>query len=231
MVKDYQNDTELFELMKKELFTAVVGDILDKMGYLHQFLPQKIQPLRDDMVLTGRAMTVLEADYFADVVEGSQGPLSGKPFGLMLEALDDLKPGEIYVASGGSPRYAFWGELMSTRAKILGANGALVNGFSRDIPGILDLDFPTFCTGKYAQDQGPRGKVLDYRVPLEIEGVRVMPGDLLFGDQEGVLVIPRECEEEVIAKSLEKARGEKQVAEAIRSGMSAVEAFKTFGIM
>ena len=149
----------------------------------------------------------------------------------MLEALDELKPGEVYVATGGSPRYALWGELMSTRARHLGANGALVNGFARDIPGILELDLPTFATGRYAQDQGPRGKVVDYRVPLEIAGIRIEPGTLLFGDLEGVLVIPKEAEEEVIALALEKARGEKLVGDAIREGMSAVEAFKKFGIM
>ena len=231
MAKDYQNDTELFALMKRELFTAVVGDVMDKMGFMRQFLPPEIQPLRDDMVLVGRAMPVLEADVFDENIEDAKGPLSNKPFGLMLEALDDLKPGEIYIASGASPRYALWGELMCTRAKILGATGTIVNGFARDIPGILELDFPVFATGRYAQDQGPRGKVIDYRVAIEIEGIRIEPGALLFGDLEGVLVIPREAEEEVISKSLEKARGEKLVGKAISEGMSAVEAFKKFGIM
>ena len=231
MPRDYQNDEELFALIRRELFTAVVGDVLDKMGFLHQFLPPDIRPLRDDMVLVGRAMTVLEADVFAENVDGAPGPLANKPFGLMLEALDDLCPGEIYVASGASPRYALWGELMSTRARHLGSNGALVNGFARDIGGILALEFPTFCTGKYAQDQGPRGKVIDFRVPIEIGGIRIEPGVLIFGDQEGVLVIPPEAEEETIARALEKARGERLVGKAIREGMSATEAFDKFGIM
>lgn len=231
MGKQYLDDLELYRVMKQELFTAVVGDVMDKLGFLHQFLPPEIQPLRDDMVLVGRAMPVLEADYYSESGISSPGPLGAKSFGLMLEALDDLKSGEIYVATGASPAYALWGELMSTRAKHLGANGALVNGFARDIPGILELNFPTFATGRYAQDQGPRGKVIDYRVPVEINGIRIEPGMLLFGDLEGVLVIPREAEEEIIALALEKARGEKLVAEAIQGGMSAVEAFRKFGIM
>ncbi|NNK93934.1 MAG: RraA family protein [Desulfobacterales bacterium] len=231
MPKTYSDDHELFTIIKQELFTAVVGDVMDKMGLLHQFLPPEIKPLRDDMVLIGRAMTVLEADFFSEGDESAPGPLSNKPFGLMLEALDDLKSGEVYVATGASPLYALWGELMSTRALHLGANGALVNGFARDIPGILALDFPTFATGRYAQDQGPRGKVIDYRVALEIAGIRIEPGTLLFGDLEGVIVIPKEAEEEIIARALEKARGEKLVAKAIRGGMSAVEAFEKFGIM
>src|SRR5579884_1613731 len=125
--------------MRQRLFTAVVGDVLDQLGFLHQFLPPSIRPLHDDMVVAGRAMTVLEADL-------AEGEPAAKPFGLMLEALDDLKPGEVYVASAAvSPvRYAMWGELMSTRARHLGAAGAVLNGPSRDTRGILAMGFPVF---------------------------------------------------------------------------------------
>ena len=225
----YANDDELFTLLKTKLFPAVVGDILDKMGYLHQFLPADIEPLDDEMVLAGRAMPVLEADIYD--AKGSNNPLAGKPFGLMLEALDSLKPGDIYVAAGGSLKYAMFGELMSTRAKILGANGAIVNGYIRDTKGIKALGFPTFGRGKYAQDQGPRGQVIDYNVTVKIAGIRIEPGALLFGDCEGVLVIPKAVEEEAIAKSLEKAAMENTVEDAIKGGMSTVEAFKTYGVM
>ncbi len=227
----WTEDSELFALCRNELFTAVVGDVMDKLGLLKQFLPAKIQPLREDMVTVGRAMTVLEADVFAEASPGSANPLLSKPFGLMLEALDDLKPDEIYICTGSSPSYALWGELMSTRAMKLGAAGAVVDGYSRDTTGILSLNFPTFSYGRYAQDQGPRGKVIDFRVPLEIGGVRVNPGDIVFGDIDGVCIVPREAEEEVIAKALEKARGEKLVRKAIEDGMSAREAFDRFGIM
>jgi regulator of RNase E activity RraA len=227
----WNNDEELFDLAKRELFTAVVGDVMDKLGLQRQFLSPQIQPLRQDMVLIGRAMTVLEADVFGERTEGSANPLMAKPFGLMFEALDDLKPGEIYVCTGSSPRYALWGELMSTRAMKLGAAGAVVDGYSRDTKGILALNFPTFSYGRYAQDQGPRGKVIDYRVPIETNGVRVTSGDIIFGDLDGVCVIPHSAERDVFTAALEKARGEKLVAKAIREGMSAVEAFKKFGIM
>ena len=93
------------------------------------------------------------------------------------------------------------------------------------------LGFPVFSRGLYAQDQGPRGKVVDFRVPIEIEGVRIAPGDLLFGDREGVLVIPREAEREAISRALDKATAENKVATAIRGGMGAAEAFATFGVM
>jgi regulator of RNase E activity RraA len=227
----WQNDDELFALMRGRLFTAAVGDVLDKMGYRRQFLPPRIQPLRDDMVLAGRAMPVLEADSYDWSYEAGQTEVSRKPFGLMLHALDDLKRNEIYLATGGTPRYALWGELMSTRAMHLGAAGAVVNGYSRDTKGILALGFPVFSMGRYAQDQGVRGKVVDFRVPIEIEGVRVAPGDIVFGDLDGVLVIPKEAEAEAIRLALIKAGDENAVRKAIQGGMATVEAFEKFGVM
>lgn len=226
----WENDDQLFSLMKKELYSSVIGDILDKMHYLHQFLPHRIQAMDLDMVVAGRAMPVLEADAFEEISDG-QNNVMKKNFGLMLEALDDLKKNEVYICTGSSPSYALVGELMCTRMKLLGAAGAVVNGFHRDTRGILDLDFPCFSYGRYAQDQGPRGKVIDYRVPIEIEGVRIRPGDIIFGDLDGVLVIPQEIEVEVIQRAYEKANGEKTVFNAIKGGMSAVVSFEKFGIM
>lgn len=227
-MKYWSSDEELYGTVRRDLFTAVVGDVMDTMGLLRQFLPPQIKPLRDDMVVIGRAMTVLEADVFG----GSHGTGSMfEPFGLMFRALDDLKAGEVYICAGASPRYALWGELMSTRAIKLGAAGAVLDGYHRDTRGILRLGFPAFSYGAYAQDQAPRGKVIDFRVPLEVGGVRVMPGDVVFGDLDGVCVIPRAAEEEVFRKALEKVQKENLVGQAIEDGMSAQEAFKKFGVM
>jgi regulator of RNase E activity RraA len=231
MTSPWKNDDELFALVRRELFTCVVGDVMDKLQLLHQFLPPQIHPLQQEMVTIGRAMPVLAADVFAEKVSGSANPLMEKPFGLMLEALDDLRRHEIYVNTGSSPRNALWGELMSTRAIKLGAAGAVVNGYVRDTKSILKMNFPTFCFGSYGQDSAPRHKVVDFRVPIEIGGVLVRPGDILFGDIDGVCVIPSEAAEEVFAKSLVKARGEKLVKKAIEEGSSAVAAFQKFGIM
>ncbi|MDX2138225.1 MAG: RraA family protein [Chloroflexota bacterium] len=226
----WNTDDELFALAKRELFTAVVGDVMDKLGATRQFLPQSIQPLRQDMVVIGRAMPVLVADYFSERVEG-HNTVGPKPFGLLFEALDDLKPNEIYLATGGSPNYALWGELLSTRARQLGATGAVLDGFSRDTNAILRLNFPVFSMGRYAQDQGVRGKVVDYRIPVEIGQVRIKPGDILFGDLDGVCVVPQELENEAFSGALEKVRGEHQVRTALENGMTTVEAFSKFGIM
>ena len=226
----FTDDAEMFAAIRSRLFTAVVGDILDTMGFLHQFLHPRLRPVRDDMVVLGRAMPVLEADHFGASVTG-QNPMTAKPFGLMLRALDDLKAHEVYICTGSSPRYALWGGLMSTRALHLKAAGAVLDGYCRDTSEILELNFPTFCMGSFAQDQGPRGKVVDYRVPIEIEGVAIRPGDLIYGDRDGVLVIPQEAAEEAINKALEKVSAENKVRLAIQAGMSTVEAFETFGVM
>ena len=231
MKKLWDADKELFNIAKMELFTALVGDVLDKMGFYHQFLPAVIKPLSPAMVVIGRAMPVIEADVADEVIENTKNVMMKKPFGIMFEALDDLHEDEVYICSGSSHNYALWGGLMSTRAIKLKAAGAVVNGFTRDTNEILRLNFPTFSAGTYAQDQGPRGKVIDYRVPIEWNGIRINPGDIVFGDRDGVIIVPKEIEKEAFEGAFAKARGEKLVAEALRSGESAVAAFRKFGIM
>ena len=226
-----RDDDELFAMMRARLFPAVVGDILDGMGLQKQFLSPGIRPLAPNMVVVGRAMPVLETNCFAAQEPAGQLPLSRQPFGLLFQALDDLRANEVYVATGCAPQFALWGGLMTTRAMHLKAAGAVLDGFSRDTPEVLQSGLPVFSLGGYAQDQGPRGKVVDYRVAVEINGVRIHPGDIVFGNLDGVLVIPRQAEAEAISKALEKAGTENRVRQAIEQGMSTVEAFKTFGVM
>lgn len=223
------NDDELFTLMKTELFTAVVGDVMDARGLTHQFLPPDIRPVEQGMRVAGRAMTVLEADCCGTRVHHQDKDAA---FGVMFHALDSLKKNDVYICTGSVEPYANWGELMSTRATALGAVGAVVSGYSRDTNGILKMGFPTFSKGLYGQDQGIRGRVIDYNCPIEFKNhVKVSPGDIVFGDIDGVVVVPREHEKEVIDAALEKVRGENKVKTAIEGGMSTVEAWETYGIM
>ncbi len=227
----WKTDSELFALAQRELFTCVVGDVLDKQDLLHQYLPPEIRPLSPQMILIGRAMPVLSGDAFQVRAEGSANSLSAKPFGLMLEALDDLQANEIYINTGSSPRNALWGELMSVRALRCGARGAVLNGYVRDTNKILALEYPTFCFGSYGQDSAPRYKVHDFRIPIEIGGVMVRPGDILFGDIDGVVVIPAAVERETFTMALEKFRGERTDRKELEQGMSAADAFRKHGIM
>jgi regulator of RNase E activity RraA len=212
----------LFQEMKEKLYTSVVGDILDSLGYYHQFLPQRIRPLAPFMTLAGRAMTVLMTDVY--------GPQK-KPFGLLTEALDQLEEDEIYLAAGGLGRCAYWGELLTATAKNRKAAGAVLDGWHRDTPQVLSQNWPVFSWGCYAQDSSVRTQVADYRCPLEVGEVRVMPGDILFGDVDGVLAIPQAVEEQVLERALEKAAAEKTVRKAIEEGMSSTEAFRKYGVL
>ena len=219
---EWKSDAELFALFVRELYTPVVGDILDDLGHTHQFLPQPIQPLREEMKLAGRAMPVVMAD-----VRGKQK----KPFGRLTEALDQLQPGEIYLASGGEMRCAYWGEILTATAKKRGAVGAVINGFHRDTPRVLEQDWPVFSRGRFAQDSAVRTQVVDYRCRIEVGRVTVQPGDLVFGDLDGVVIVPQKVEAEVIERALAKARGEKLVRKEIEAGLSSTAAFKKYGIL
>jgi len=218
----WKTETEMFELMKDELYSAVLGDILDNMGYYHQFLPPNIRPLREHMKLAGRAMTALYSDVF-----GAQEV----PFGKLAESLDDIKPGEIYVASGGSQNCAYWGELMTSTVKSNGGVGGLVNGYHRDTPQVLEQEFPVFSWGSWAQDSSVRTKVAAYRCRIEIGNIPIDDGDFIFGDVDGVLVIPKDHAEEVVEKALVKARGEREMRKAIEGGMTVSEAYAKFGYL
>lgn len=123
------------------------------------------------------------------------------------------------------------GEILTATARTRKAVGAVVNGWHRDTPKVLEQNWPVFSRGCYAQDSSVRTQVVNYRCPIEIGGVHVEPGDFVFGDIDGVLIIPKEHIEEVIEKALKKARGEKVVRKSIEEGMSSTEAFAKYGIL
>lgn len=215
-------DAEKFALIREQLYTPVVGDSLDALGHFHQFLPPQIHGITRQARLVGRAMPVLIADVF--------GPQS-EPFGRLTEALDQLQPDEIYVARNGERPTSGWGEVLTATAKARGAAGAVIDGYHRDTPQILEQDWPVFSRGRYAQDAEVRKVVTDYRCPIEIGQVTISPGDLIFGDCDGVLVVPRAIEDEVLERALTKSAGENRVRAAIEAGMSSTDAFREFGVL
>lgn len=219
---NYENEKQLFDVMKEKLYTPVVGDILDDRGYTHQFLPQNIRPLKDDMKIAGKVMTVLMIDVF-----GKQKV----PFGRLCECLDQINENEIYVCTGGTKRCAYWGELLTATAKSRGGVGAVIDGYHRDTPMVLEQNFPVFSTGCFAQDSSVRTQVVDYRCQIEIGQVTINDGDYLFGDIDGVVIIPKEIASEVIDEALIKASKEKGLRKAVENGMSVTEAFKKFGVL
>ena len=224
-----EQDRLFFDIIRKELYVAAVTDIMDTMGYTHQFLPPQIRPLREEMILVGRARTVQEADCCGDFVTCKNEKQS---FGAMFEALDSLTENDVYICSGSSPTYACFGGLMATRAIYCKAAGIVINGYVRDTKELISLNWPVFAHGSYAQDQGVRGRVIDYDCPIEFPNhVIVNPGDIIFGDIDGVIAIPQEREKEIIEKALEKVRAENHLKEALQAGMSTLNAFQKYGIM
>lgn len=217
-----QGDQARFDLVTRELYTPVLGDVLDAIGRFHQFLPPRVRPLLPEMIVVGRAMPVLIGDVF-----GAQK----QPFGRLTQALDSLQPGDVYLARGGRLDCAAWGEILTATAKTRGATGAVIDGYHRDTPKMLEQGFPVFSRGAYGQDSGVRSAVLDYGIPVEIDAVLVAPGDLLVGDRDGVVVIPAALEDEVLERALVKASAENTVRQAIEGGMSATEAFATYGVL
>jgi regulator of RNase E activity RraA len=215
--------------MKDQLFSAVLGDVMDTIDLRHQFLSPRIQAIDPNMVIAGRAMPVKEADIGDSVIE--EKSLKDKDFGMMFEALDSLQENDVYICTGSSPTYALWGEMMSTRAKHLNASGAVLDGYHRDSTGVLHVGLPCFSYGAYAQDQGVRGKVVDYNCPIVMNGIKISPGDIVFGDRDGVLIIPKGSEEEVIQLAYKKATTENKLKLAIENGMSTVDAYAKFGVM
>jgi regulator of RNase E activity RraA len=218
-------DAELFALIRDHLFTAVIGDVMDKAGLMHQFLPAAIRGIEPDMVVVGRAMPV-------QVENVTPGKPAEDAYGIMFRALDELQPGEVYITAGGSPDYALWGGLMATRAMRLGAAGAVFEGYHRDTREIARLKFPVFSLGAYAKDQKDRGAAVDYRCRITFSnGVSVAPGDIIGGDIDGVVAIPKDAAEDIVRDALAKVTGEEDVRRAIEAGEPTGSIFRRTGIM
>lgn len=218
---EWKNDKELFEICKKELYTGVLCDMLDTIGYSHQYLPREIQSLRPTDIMVGRAYPTIICDVYGEQKE---------PLGLLAEAIDNIKEDEIYIVTGGDRRCSYFGEIMTARIKANKGIGAVIDGYMRDTTQVLEQDFPVFSMGRDAQGSAYRNQVIAYRVPVEIGNIKINPGDLVFGDIDGVVIIPKEIEIQAITITLDKVRGEKDTREAIDKGMSAVEAMNQYGV-
>ncbi|MBL8868557.1 MAG: RraA family protein [Planctomycetaceae bacterium] len=213
--------------MRAQLYAAVVCDALDQVGLFHQSprvsLPLQTANPNSSRVLIGRCKTTLWADM---------AHVDPDPYALELRAVDSCQADEVLIAAaGGSMRSGIWGELLTTAAKNRGCIGAVVDGAIRDVTKIESMDFPVFARGRCLYDSLNRQRVIDVDVSVEIDGVRFSPGDLVVADADGVVVVPRAVEERVLELAFAKVNGENKVRDAIRKGMTAVDAYKTFGVL
>jgi regulator of RNase E activity RraA len=211
--------------LRESLYTSVLSDVLDEVGYRNQAMRPFVRPLDEASVLTGFARTGLFREVFH--VEPDENP-----YELEIALIDDLRPGDITVfGCGRSERIAPWGELLSTASMAHGAVGAVTDGFVRDIKRVREMGFPVFHGGIAPLDSRGRGKVAAIDVPIECAGVRVEPGDLVFGDADGVVVIPRKVEAEVLRKAFEKVTGEDETRDELLAGVKLGDVFARRGIL
>ncbi len=222
----WKSDEELFAWIRKELSTPPISDVMEQLGFRYPMLPPHIRPLRSDLVMIGRAMPAQDE---LPVEYGEPSRFDAQPFGLMFESIEALRPNEVYIASGGPTQAARSGDMLVMRAQKLGAAGMVFNAHVRDGNGILSLNFPAFAHGFYAYGLQRRHNVVDFRCSITIDKVRIRPGDLIFGDGDGVCVIPHEAEGEILNRALAKTQLEKKVRRDIESGQSVVDAFKNYG--
>lgn len=214
-----------FADIRSRLTTALLSDVLDALGHRAQALPPRIRPLDEASVLAGRARTAL----FMDVYEVTPGE---NPYELEIALIDSLQRDEIPVFScGGTGRIAPWGELLTTASLARGAAGVLMDGMVRDIRAIRATGFPVFHGGIGPLDSKGRGKIVALDVPVECAGVRVTPGDLIFGDADGVIVVPRAVEAAALAAAAEKLAGERSTLADLRAGLRLGDVYAKYGIL
>jgi regulator of RNase E activity RraA len=216
-------DAITLDMMRQSLYSAVVADALDALGYKHQSPRVPLRPLTSESLLVGRCKTTLWSDM---------AHVDPRPYELELAAVDGCRADDVLIAAaGGSMRSGIWGELLSTAARNQGCIGAIVDGAVRDVAKMRQMGFAVFARGTCVYDSQNRQRVIDLDVPVEIDGVRFSPGDLVFADLDGVVVVPRAIEEKAIRAAWDKVHAENVTRDAIRGGMKATEAYKKYGVL
>jgi len=208
------------------LSAAVLSDVMDSMGLLRQAMKPFIRPLDGKRVLAGRARTGLYMPAYA-LRKGEN------PYEVEIALVDDLRPQDVVVlaCNGPTDRIAPWGELLSTAAEVRGAVGCVTDGLVRDVKQIRAMGFPVFHGGIGPLDTKGRARMVERDIPVECAGVQVVPGDIVFGDVDGVVVIPQSHELAVIEMAIAKVTGENNTRDALRKGESLGDVFKRFGIL
>ena len=211
------------EMMRESLYSAVVCDALDGLGYRNQSPRVQLRPYTVDELLVGRCKTTLWADMFHE---------DPQPYELELKAVDECQADDVLIsAAGGSMCSGIWGELLSTAARNSGCVGAIVDGAVRDVAKMREMGFAVLARGTCIYDSQNRQRVIDVDVPVEIDGVRFCPGDLVFADVDGVVVVPQAVENEAIRRAWEKVHAENETRDAIKAGMKATAAYEKFGVL
>ena len=218
-----QDEAALFDQLAGELYTAVISDILDGLGYREQAMTADVRPAWSGATVIGRAHTVLSSDVYHTPDD---------PYDMEIQAIDSVPVNYVVVASTNkSTRTCMWGELLSTATRARGGRGAVLDGHTRDVRMIEQMGFPVFATGMRPVDSKGRGAIVSYGEPIIAGGVLVNEGDIVFADVDGVVVIPQAVEAETIRLAREKVAGENEMRDWLAAGRTLREAFDHFGIL
>jgi 4-hydroxy-4-methyl-2-oxoglutarate aldolase len=218
-------DESVIGTARESLYASVLSDVLDDLGYRHQALPPGVRPLDEESVLVGRARTGLYRDVY-------HVPAGRNPYELEIALIDDLKAGDVAVlACGTSGRIAPWGELLTTASLARGAHGCLTDGLVRDVSAIRQLAFSVFHGGIGPLDSKGRGEVAAIDVPVECAGVVINPGDLVFGDADGVVVVPQHLVRRALDLALTKVEGENRTRKELAQGAKLADVFRKYGVL
>ena len=212
-----------FDLLQRELYTGVICDVLDSLGFRDQAMEADVRPVGPNMMLVGRARPALSVDVYEQVENCYEKEIAW---------VDALQPGDVAVGcTNRSRRTGLWGELLSTASRARGARGAVTDGYVRDIRRIIEMRFPVFSAGMRPVDSRGRSVVLDFDVPVLCAGVTVRTGDIVFADSDGVAIIPREAAEETVARALEKVRLENESRAELERGGYLRDVFAKHGVL
>jgi regulator of RNase E activity RraA len=208
------------------LYTAVLSDVMDEMGYFNQALRPFVRPLDEALSFIGRARTGLYAQTHS-VLDGEN------PYELEIRLVDDLKPGNVavFACDGPTDRIAPWGELLTTAAKARGAAGCVTDGLVRDVRHIRKMQFPVFHGGIGPLDSKGRGRMIEMDRPVVCAGVRICAGDTVFGDVDGVVVVPQAISDQVFAKAQEKVTHENRTRDELREGRLLSDVYSKYGVL
>lgn len=208
---------------RDQLYSAVLADILDSLGHRTSALPSDLQPLKPEWRLFGRAVTL-------NAIAVAEEPKH--PYAVELECIDSLQPGDVLVATTNGDRSSgLWGELLSTASRAHGAVGAVIDGLTRDATKIMAMNLPVFAAGFSPLDSKGRIDAVSYGKPIKIGDCVVQTGDWVFGDYDGIVVVPAKLAEKVLPMALEKVHGENTVRDELARGRSAREVFEQYGIL
>lgn len=218
-----ESELSMFSEMEKKLYTAAIADALDELGARDCAMAERLRPLHPDATFAGWARTIQCQDMFY---------IPEDPYGLEIEAMDSILPGEVVVISTcESRRNAPWGELLSTAARVRGARGAVVDGLVRDVRTIQKLSFSVFAAGIKPVDSRGRGQVVDYNVPVVCGGVLVNPGDLIFADYDGIVAIPAELVDDALRLAHVKVSKESSSRKDLLNGSYLAQVYAKYGVL